>query len=99
MAYNQILHNLPSSAFYQKLNESSDELMKRLQVDAKWMSNQYSNFEYLMLLNVIAGRSLQDITQYPIFPWVLNNYESVTYDIKYSFFAVFPVVIVVTIVI
>ena len=82
MAYKQILKLLPSTAVFQKLNESSDELMKRLQIDMKWMNNTYSNLEYLMMLNVIAGRSLQDITQYPVYPWVLNNYDSSSYDIK-----------------
>lgn len=24
----------------------------------------------------MAGRSYNDLTQYPIFPWILSNYES-----------------------
>lgn len=41
-----------------------------------WMRREISNFEYLMQLNASAGRSYNDITQYPIFPWVLQDYES-----------------------
>ena len=28
-----------------------------------------------MWVNRIAGRSLQDITQYPVFPWLLFAYD------------------------
>ena len=38
------------------------------------------NFEYLMKLNTLAGRSYNDITQYPIFPWVIADYESKELD-------------------
>ncbi|CAD6239322.1 unnamed protein product [Miscanthus lutarioriparius] len=39
-------------------------------------SRQISNFEYLMELNTLAGRSYNDITQYPVFPWVVADYKS-----------------------
>lgn len=29
-----------------------------------------SNYEYLQWLNEIAGRNYNDITQYPVLPWV-----------------------------
>jgi hypothetical protein len=29
-----------------------------------------SNFEYLMLVNTFAGRTYNDLSQYPVFPWV-----------------------------
>jgi factor associated with neutral sphingomyelinase activation len=29
----------------------------------------------LNVLNVLAGRSLNDLSQYPIFPWVLHSYD------------------------
>ena len=32
--------------------------------------------QYLMELNLAAGRSLSDLTQYPVFPWVLKDYTS-----------------------
>ena len=31
-----------------------------------------------MYINVLAGRSMNDITQYPVFPWVLCDYKSET---------------------
>ena len=35
-----------------------------------------SNFDYLMILNSYAQRSFQDLTQYPVMPWVLKDYKS-----------------------
>lgn len=40
-----------------------------------------SNFEYLMHLNTFAGRSYNDWGQYPVFPWVLRDYESDDLDL------------------
>jgi WD40 repeat protein len=47
-----------------------------------WKKRAISNFEYIMRLNIIAGRSYNDITQYPVFPWVLCDYESETIDLN-----------------
>ncbi|ETO37053.1 hypothetical protein RFI_00010 [Reticulomyxa filosa] len=45
-------------------------------VTKRWENGQMSNFAYLMFLNTLAGRSYNDITQYPVFPWILRDYES-----------------------
>lgn len=42
---------------------------------------QVSNFEYLMHLNREAGRSFKDLTQYPVFPWVIADWESEHLDL------------------
>lgn len=47
-----------------------------------WRKRKISNFEYIMALNRMAGRSFNDITQYPVFPWVLADYESDTIDLS-----------------
>lgn len=41
-----------------------------------WRRGKLSNFEYLMALNKLSGRSFNDISQYPVFPWVLKNFET-----------------------
>jgi factor associated with neutral sphingomyelinase activation len=41
-----------------------------------WRRSEIDNFEYLLALNSAAGRSLFDLSRYPIFPWVLADYES-----------------------
>ncbi|ETO29065.1 neutral sphingomyelinase (n-smase) activation associated factor fan [Reticulomyxa filosa] len=45
-------------------------------VQAQWVNGVIDNFEYLTFLNQFSGRSLNDLTQYPIFPWVITDYES-----------------------
>ncbi|OQR94405.1 hypothetical protein ACHHYP_01322 [Achlya hypogyna] len=47
----------------------------------QWLRGSLSNFEYLVELNAMAGRSFNDLTQYPIFPWVLADYTSPTLDL------------------
>lgn len=49
-----------------------------------WKRREISNFEYLMTLNTLAGRSYNDLTQYPIFPWVLADYSSEKLDFNKS---------------
>lgn len=47
-----------------------------------WLNGQISNFDYLLYLNQYAGRSFQDLTQYPVFPWVIADYTSETLDLE-----------------
>jgi hypothetical protein len=37
---------------------------------------------YLMILNTAAGRTLNDLNQYPVFPWVLRDFHSPSIDLK-----------------
>ena len=39
-------------------------------------NGEMSNFQYLMHLNTLAGRSYNDLMQCPIFPWVLADYTN-----------------------
>ncbi|ELP90068.1 protein FAN, putative [Entamoeba invadens IP1] len=48
----------------------------------KWKERSLSNYEYLIYLNFQAGRSYNDLTQYPVFPWVLSNYTSDSLDLN-----------------
>ncbi|QVM11455.1 hypothetical protein D8B26_006103 [Coccidioides posadasii str. Silveira] len=47
----------------------------------KWLKGEMSNFHYLMLVNTLAGRTFNDLTQYPVFPWVLADYTSEELDL------------------
>ena len=40
-----------------------------------------TNFDYLMQLNKLAGRTFNDLMQYPVFPWVLADYKSEELDL------------------
>ncbi|KAF1953424.1 beach-domain-containing protein [Byssothecium circinans] len=50
-------------------------------VTRKWMKGEVSNFHYLMFVNTLAGRTFNDLTQYPVFPWVISNYTDDELDL------------------
>ena len=41
-----------------------------------------TNFEYLMKQNTYAGRSFNDVNQYPVFPRILADYTSTSLDLE-----------------
>ncbi|XP_055459893.1 lysosomal-trafficking regulator [Psammomys obesus] len=47
-----------------------------------WYTGQITNFEYLTHLNKHAGRSFNDLMQYPVFPFILSDYVSETLDLN-----------------
>ena len=51
-------------------------------VTQRWERGEISNFQYLMHLNTLAGRSYNDLMQYPVFPWILADYDSYTLDLN-----------------
>ncbi|KAJ2160579.1 hypothetical protein GGF46_002175, partial [Coemansia sp. RSA 552] len=57
-------------------------LLRRLQLTERWQHGELSNFDYLMALNTIAGRSYNDLSQYPVFPWVIQDYTSKWIDLR-----------------
>eukprot|EP00795_Rhopilema_esculentum_P008037 gene8037-13951_t len=50
-------------------------------VTQRWERGELSNFQYLMYLNTLAGRSYNDLMQYPIFPWIIADYDSEELDL------------------
>jgi len=49
---------------------------------SQWVNGKMTNFEFLMYLNSFAGRTYNDLTQYPVFPWVIADYESEDIDLS-----------------
>ncbi|KAJ3436145.1 beige/beach-related [Anaeramoeba flamelloides] len=65
------------------VNLDTSVLKKKLSAITKlWEENKISNFAYLMHLNTIAGRTYNDLTQYPVFPWILKDYTSEKLDLN-----------------
>ncbi|XP_061381193.1 WD repeat and FYVE domain-containing protein 3 isoform X2 [Danaus plexippus] len=52
-------------------------------VTQRWLRGEISNFQYLMHLNTLAGRSYNDLMQYPVFPWILSDYDSLELDLTH----------------
>ncbi|XP_049879652.1 protein FAN-like [Pectinophora gossypiella] len=48
----------------------------------QWQNGIVSNYDYLMYLNCLADRSKNDLTQYPVFPWVIADYKSEVLDLN-----------------
>lgn len=61
---------------------SARQLFAASNMTQKWQRREIGNFQYLMFLNTIAGRTYQDLNQYPVFPWILTNYESEELDLN-----------------
>ncbi|XP_030597817.1 lipopolysaccharide-responsive and beige-like anchor protein isoform X4 [Archocentrus centrarchus] len=57
------------------------QLFKASNITQRWQRREISNFEYLMFLNTISGRTYNDLNQYPVFPWVITNYDSEELDL------------------
>ena len=52
-------------------------LLKKLKgITSLWNEGLLSNFLYLSIVNRYGERSFADLTQYPVFPWVLSDYVS-----------------------
>ena len=61
---------------------SPHQLFRSSNMTQRWQRREISNFEYLMYLNTIAGRTYNDLNQYFIFPWVLINYDAPSIDLN-----------------
>nr|XP_013015685.1 neurobeachin-like protein 2 isoform X2 [Cavia porcellus] len=79
--YSWLLRLRPPAQGYLS-SRSPQEMLRASGLTQKWAQREISNFEYLMQLNTIAGRTYNDLSQYPVFPWVLQDYVSPTLDLS-----------------
>ncbi|XP_078085110.1 neurobeachin-like protein 1 isoform X3 [Mustelus asterias] len=77
--YSRILSLRPPNLYGTR---SPQELLKASGLTQKWVNREISNFEYLIQLNSIAGRTYNDLAQYPVFPWILSDYTSEELDLN-----------------
>lgn len=47
----------------------------------QWRVGAITNWEYLMILNGLAGRTYNDLMQYPVFPFIIADYTSKILDL------------------
>jgi len=64
--------------------EAMDPLrrIKKSGLTEQWRQRKITNLEYLLQLNNMAGRTYQDLTQYPVMPWILADYKSQELDLN-----------------
>lgn len=73
---NKILSNFNSINPQLVQTVSREEFFAATDYTHQWEKGEMSNFDYLMILNVFSGRSFNEPTSYPIFPWVLSDYTN-----------------------
>ncbi|XP_049471093.1 neurobeachin-like protein 1 isoform X5 [Panthera uncia] len=61
---------------------SPQELFKASGLTQKWVNREITNFDYLIQINTMAGRTYNDLAQYPVFPWILQDYTSEELDLN-----------------
>jgi hypothetical protein len=67
--------------FYtQKFNYSSAAAVE--EASLQWRNNKISSFRYLNLINKYAGRCHLDPANFPVFPWIIANYDTVNYKYR-----------------
>jgi hypothetical protein len=67
-----------TSIIFKKKKKKKEKIDKKIKLSKKikdWRRWKISNFEFLMWLNIFGNRSYNDISQYPVFPWILSSYE------------------------
>jgi len=52
------------------------ESFKKSDILNPWLKGEIQNQELLLKLNKYGSRSFNDLSAYPIFPWVLTDYKS-----------------------
>lgn len=62
--------------FLPLFSRSPLDILRKSKLTEKWRKREISNFDYLMHLNTVSGRTYNDLNQYPVFPWVLNNFAA-----------------------
>ena len=51
------------------------------QFTRQWRTGALTTYEYLQVINIFAQCSTLDLNQYPVFPWVIKDYESDQLDL------------------
>ena len=64
---------------YQTIPAAS--LVSKLKLTELWQSYRLSTYAYLYYLNIIAGRSFNSFSQYPIYPWLIRETQNNTLNL------------------
>ncbi|ETW10340.1 hypothetical protein H310_00664 [Aphanomyces invadans] len=67
---------------WKRLHRHPSHVFRHAEKTQLWVNHEISTFEYLMWLNTVSGRTYNDLTQYPVFPWILADYTSQTLDLS-----------------
>ena len=65
---------------YYKDAENNSEYSNISYIKELWKNNKISNLEYLMWINIYGNRSYRDISQFPVFPWIIDDYKTNSFE-------------------
>jgi len=74
--YEEQTREIVYTIFKRHAIKRQENLFSKEYVMGLWVNGFISNFEYLMFVNTISNRSFNDLSQYPIFPWVISDFMS-----------------------
>jgi len=77
----QVLRLLPTHRNVSSIIPCHTDREFIVQASQEWQRGNINNYDYLLLLNSAAGRTVQDLSRYPVFPWLISDYESTTLDL------------------
>ena len=66
--------------FFRKNSITKDKIQEKSYfknqkyITSEWVEERLSTYEYLLFLNKYSARTYNDPNQYPIFPWLIQNY-------------------------
>lgn len=62
----------PNLTYFKTLDPK--KIIEGSNIVKRWDKYEMSNFEYIMSLNCLSGRSYKDVSQYHVFPWTLTSF-------------------------
>ncbi len=69
--------NIKNKYLFQNKKQSyiidNNFILKKINI--LWSNGIISNIDYIMLLNTLAGRTYNDLSQYLILPWIIQDYS------------------------
>ena len=65
---------------YYKDIDNNSEYGSRSNLKEMWKNSKISYLEFLLWTNIYGNRSFRDISQYPVFPWIIADYKTDTFD-------------------
>ncbi|CAD8111064.1 unnamed protein product [Paramecium primaurelia] len=68
--------------FQKKASKHCLSALTKEKISQEWINGNMSNFDYLMALNTLANRSFNDLSAYPVFPWIIAEYNEKEFNIN-----------------
>ena len=65
---------------YYKDVDNNSEYSNIIYIKDLWKNNKISSLEYLMWINIYGNRSFRDISQFPVLPWIIDDYKTKSFE-------------------